>query len=121
MPDITLTDNSTLTVAAIVADTSVIGQTPGSVFHFLSSDILGAMNQPLDKVQINSLSIGFDCRPSFPMEGVRQNSRPGAVLPESFTCCNPHPMVNPTPCFRPTNTVRISKSGKIATWHCRFN
>lgn len=69
MPTITLTDNSSLSVDASVADDSVIGRTPLSALHFLSSDVIGALNQRLDAVQIASLSIGFDCKPSFPISG----------------------------------------------------
>jgi hypothetical protein len=37
--------------------------------HFLRSDVIGSMNQTLDKVQINSLSIGFDYEPKFSLAG----------------------------------------------------
>src|ERR1700740_3333221 len=69
MANITLTDTSKVPVNATVLDNSVIGKTPASVIHFLRSDVIGAIDQTLDKVQINSLSIGFDYEPQFPVSG----------------------------------------------------
>jgi hypothetical protein len=69
MANITLTDNSSASIDATVFDDSVLGKTPASVIHFLRSDVIGAMDQTLDKVQINSLSIGFDYEPQFPLSG----------------------------------------------------
>jgi hypothetical protein len=69
MASITLTDSSSASVNATVFDTSVIGKTPASVIRFLRSDVIGVLDQTLDKVQINSLSIGFDFEPSFPLSG----------------------------------------------------
>ncbi len=69
MANITLTDTSSLSINATVFDDSVIGKTPESVIRFLRSDVIGAMDQTLDKVQINSLSIGFDYEPQFPVSG----------------------------------------------------
>jgi hypothetical protein len=56
-------------VNVTVFDNSVLGKTPSSVIHFLRSDVIGALGQTLDQVQINSLSIGFDYEPSFSFEG----------------------------------------------------
>lgn len=71
MADTTLTDTSSpsVSVHATVFDNSVLGKTPASVIRFLRSDVIGAMDQTLDKVQINSLSIGFDYEPQFPLSG----------------------------------------------------
>lgn len=69
MANVTLTDNSPVSIDATVFDDSVLGKTPASVIHFLRSDVIGAMDQTLDKVQISSLSIGFDFEPSFSLSG----------------------------------------------------
>jgi hypothetical protein len=59
------TDLPSPSVDATVFDDSVIGKTPGSAIHFLRSDVMRALNQSLDQVQINSLSLGLDYEPSF--------------------------------------------------------
>ena len=69
MANVTLADNSPVSIDATVFDDSVLGKTPASVIHFLRSDVIGAMDQTLDKVQISSLSIGFDFEPSFSLSG----------------------------------------------------
>ena len=69
MATITLTDTSSASFDATVFDDSVLGKTPASVLHFLRSDIVGALGQTLDQVQINSLAIGFDYEPSFSLSG----------------------------------------------------
>lgn len=69
MATIELTDTSSASINATVLDDSVLGKTPTSVIHFLRSDVIGALSQTLDQVQINSLSIGFDYEPSFPLSG----------------------------------------------------
>ncbi len=69
MATIQLTDTSSASVNATVLDGSVLGKTPASVIHFLRSDLIGALGQNLDQVQINSLAIGFDYEPSFPLSG----------------------------------------------------
>jgi hypothetical protein len=69
MATITLTDSSSASANATILDDSVLGKTPASVLHFLRSDVIGALDQTLDKVQINSLAIGFDYEPSFPLTG----------------------------------------------------
>jgi hypothetical protein len=69
MADITINDSSSLSVAASVLDDSIIGKTPGSVIHFLQSDVIAVLSQPLDKVQINSASMGFNFKPSFQLPG----------------------------------------------------
>jgi len=69
MATIGLNDASSPSVNVTVFDNSVLGKTPSSVIHFLRSDVIGALGQTLDQVQINSLSIGFDYEPSFSFEG----------------------------------------------------
>ncbi|MGC2400512.1 MAG: hypothetical protein WA510_12035 [Acidobacteriaceae bacterium] len=69
MATITLTDTSAASVDVTVFDDSLLGKTPSSVVHFLRSDIIGALSQTLDQVQINSISIGFDYEPSFSLAG----------------------------------------------------
>ena len=69
MATITLTDTSSASVNATVFDDSVLGKTPASVVHFLRSNVIGALGQTLDQIQINSLSIGFDYEPSFSLSG----------------------------------------------------
>ncbi len=69
MATIELTDTSSLVENVTVLDSTVLGKTPASVIHFLRSDVIGALNQTLDQVQINSLSIGFTYEPSFSLSG----------------------------------------------------
>src|SRR6201992_3886272 len=69
MATIQLTDSSSAGVNATVPDTSVLEKTPSSVLHFLRSDVMGAMGQTLDRVQLRSLSLGFDYEPSFSLRG----------------------------------------------------
>jgi hypothetical protein len=69
MATITLTDTSSASVNATILDDSVLGKTPATVMHFLRSDVIGALGQTLDQVQINSVSIGFDYEPSFSLSG----------------------------------------------------
>ena len=69
MATIKITDTSSLSIDATVLDDSALGATPGAALHFLRSDVIGAMDQTLDNVQINSLSIGFDFEPSFSVAG----------------------------------------------------
>ncbi len=69
MPTIQITDTSSASVNASLFDTSVLGQTPASVLHFLRADVIGALDQTLDQVQINSVSIGFDYEPAVALAG----------------------------------------------------
>ena len=69
MATIKLSDNSSLTDTATVVDDSVLGKTPAAFIHFLRTDVIGAMGQQLDQVQINSLAIGFSYQPSFSLSG----------------------------------------------------
>jgi hypothetical protein len=69
MATVKLSDISSAAVNATVLDDSVIGKTPSTEFHFLRSDVIGALSQTLDQVQINCVSMGFDCEPSFPLAG----------------------------------------------------
>ena len=69
MATIDLTDTSSASVSATLLDDSVLGKTPSSVLHFLRSDVIGALGQALDKVQIGSVALGFDYEPSIPLDG----------------------------------------------------
>jgi hypothetical protein len=69
MSTIQLTDTSSASVNATVLDDSVLGKTSASEIHFLRSDVIGALNQTLDQVQINCVSIGFACAPPFTLAG----------------------------------------------------
>jgi hypothetical protein len=69
MATIKLSDNSALTDTATVVDDSVLGKTPAAFIHFLCSDVIGAMGQKLDQVQINSVPVGFSYQPSFSLSG----------------------------------------------------
>ena len=80
MPTIPLTDSSSATVDASVLDTSVIGKTPASIIQFLRSDVIGAMDQTLDQVQINMVSAGFSYQPSFPLMGGTASFTAGGSL-----------------------------------------
>ncbi|WP_263385202.1 hypothetical protein [Granulicella arctica] len=80
MATITLTDTSSALVNATVFDASIIGKTPNSVIHFLRSDVIGALDQTLDQVQINSLSIGFSYQPSFSPSGGTASFTAGGSL-----------------------------------------
>jgi hypothetical protein len=66
---IELTDASSAVVNATVFDDSVIGKTPASAIHFLRSDVIRALSQTLDQVQINTLSMGFEFEPCFSLSG----------------------------------------------------
>ena len=69
MPTITLSDSSSASLDASLIETSVIGKNPNAVLQFLRSDVIGAMDQSLDKVQINMVSGGFNFSPSFSLNG----------------------------------------------------
>ncbi len=69
MATIGLTDTSSATADATLLDDAVLGKTPASAIHFLRSDVISALGQPLDQVQINSLAIGFAYAPPFPLFG----------------------------------------------------
>jgi hypothetical protein len=69
MANISITDSSAAIVDATILDTSLLGKTPASALRFLRSDVIGALNQTVDKVQINSLALGFSYQPSFPVAG----------------------------------------------------
>jgi hypothetical protein len=69
MANISITDSSAAIVDATILDTSLLGKTPASVLKFLRSDVIGALNQTVDKVQLNSAALGFSYQPSFPVAG----------------------------------------------------
>jgi hypothetical protein len=69
MATIKLTDTSSASVNATVLDDSALGKTAAAQMHFLRSDVIGALNQPLDQVQINCISLGFSFTPSFTLAG----------------------------------------------------
>ena len=64
MPSISIVDSSSAIVDATILDTSLLGKTPSSILRFVRDDIVGALSQPLDQVQIKSLTLGFNWRPS---------------------------------------------------------
>ncbi len=99
MSTITLTDNSSVSVNAAVLDTSLIGKTPVSVIHFLRADILGAMNQTLDQVQINMVSAGFSFQPSFTLGGGTANFEAGGGLTGEIDLYKPATSGNSSPLF----------------------
>jgi hypothetical protein len=80
MPNITLSDSSSASIDAAVLDTSAIGKTPNAVLHFLRSDVIGALDQTLDKVQINMVSTGFNFNPSFSFNGGSATFQAGGGL-----------------------------------------
>src|SRR4051812_12487596 len=80
MPTITLSDSSSASINASVLDTSAIGKTPNAVLHFLRSDVIGALDQTLDKVQINMVSAGFNFNPSFSLKGGSATFQAGSGL-----------------------------------------
>ena len=69
MAKISIADSTAAIVNATILDTSLLGKTPASVLKFLRDDVIGALNQTVDKVQINSLALGFSYQPSFPVAG----------------------------------------------------
>jgi hypothetical protein len=69
MSTIQLTDVSSASANATVLDDSVLGKTSASQIKFLRSDVIGALSQTLDQVQINCVSIGFSFSPSFSLAG----------------------------------------------------
>ena len=80
MPTITLSDSSSASVDASLFDKSVIGKNPSAVLRFLRSDVIGAIDQSLDKVQINMLSAGFNFNPSFSLNGGSATFQAGSGL-----------------------------------------
>lgn len=99
MPNITLIDSSSASIDASIFDESAIGKTPASVLHFVRSDIIGAMSQTLDQVQINMLSIGFDYEPSFPLEGGTARFTAGGGPTGEFDLYKPARTEKPNPLF----------------------
>jgi hypothetical protein len=99
MPNIKLTDSSSLFVDASIADRSVLGGTADSTMHFLRSDVIGAMNQPLDRVQIKSSSIGFNYAPSFPISGGTATLIAGGGLTGELDLCKPTAAATSNPLF----------------------
>lgn len=89
MPDITLTDNSSLSVAASLFDNSVIGKTPGTVARFLQADVLAAKDQPLDQVQISSTSLGLNFKPSFSLDAGNLALKAGGSLSAQIDLIRP--------------------------------
>jgi hypothetical protein len=69
MATINLTDTSSASANATVLDDSALGKTVAAQMHFLRSDVIGALNQPLDQVQINCISLGFSFAPPFTLAG----------------------------------------------------
>jgi hypothetical protein len=69
MATVTLSDNSPLTANATIAEDAVLGSSPTSLLHFLRSDVIGALDQPLDKLVIDSFALGFNFQPEFSVKG----------------------------------------------------
>ena len=99
MSIISLTDNSSASLNATVLDTSLIGKTPASVIHFLRADILGAMNQTLDQVQINMVSAGFSFLPSFTLGGGTATFEAGGGLTGEIDLFKPSTSGGSSPLF----------------------
>jgi hypothetical protein len=99
MADVTLSDSSSASINAAISDLSVLGKTPQSVIHFFRSDIIGAMNETLDQVQINSLSLGFNFQPSFSIAGGAASFKAGGGLTGEFDLYRPASAGKPSPLF----------------------
>ncbi len=99
MADITLTDSSSASVNGSIFNDSVIGKTPQSVIHFLRSDILGVLNQPLDQVQINSLCLGFNFEPSFSVDGGAATFKAGGSMTGEIDLIKPAGSGKPSPLY----------------------
>ena len=69
MPSIALTDTTSASVDATLLDTSLLGATPGSALSFLHDKVVGLLDQPLDRVAINSVSFGFTYAPKISFAG----------------------------------------------------
>jgi hypothetical protein len=69
MPTIKLTDSSPVTADAALEDTATLGATPNSVLHFVSANVIGVLDQPLDAVEIKNLQGGFSLAPGFSLKG----------------------------------------------------
>ncbi len=69
MATLDLTDDLSPTVSATLRDDSVLGKTPKTVLHFVRTDVLGALHQTLDQVQINSVALGFTFQPTLTLKG----------------------------------------------------
>jgi hypothetical protein len=99
MPKMTLSDSSSAAVDASLLDTSVIGKTPNAVLQFLRSDVIGAMDQTLDKVQINMVSAGFNFDPSFTLSGGSASFRTGSGLTGEIDLYKPSGAAGSSPLF----------------------
>jgi hypothetical protein len=99
MATIKLTDTSSIAINATVADDSILGKTPAAVVGFLRSDVIGAMDQTLDKVQIDSLSIGFSYNPAFSLTGGTAQFTAGGSSTGEIDLYKPAGTGTPSPLF----------------------
>jgi hypothetical protein len=95
MPTITLTDNSSLTADATILDNAALGKSPASVLHFLRSDVIGALDQTLDAVQIDMLALGFNYLPAVSLKGGTATFTAGGGLTGSFDLHKPAKLSTP--------------------------
>jgi hypothetical protein len=99
MATINITDSSSAIANATVLDESVVGKTPASVIRFLRSDVIDALNQPLNQVQLDSLALGFSYLPSFPLAGGSATFTAGGILTGEIDLYQPAGSGKPSPLF----------------------
>jgi hypothetical protein len=101
MATIKLTDSSALEADAVLLDNSVLGKTPNSVLHFLRSDVIGALVQTLDKVQIDSVSMGFSYQPAISLSGGTASFTAGGDITGEVDLYKPGKAGSSSPLFPP--------------------
>ncbi len=108
MPKITLTDNSSLTADATILDNAVLGKSPASVLHFFRSDVIGALDQRLDAVRIDSLAVGFNYLPAVSLKGGTATFKAGGGLTGSLDLHKPAKL-STTPSAKPDDNSLFPK------------
>jgi hypothetical protein len=108
MPKITLTDNSSLTADATILDDAALGKSPASVLHFLRSDVIAALDQTLDAVQIDMLALGFNFLPAVSFKGGTATFTAGGGLTGSFDLHKPAKL-STTPSAKPDDNSLFPK------------
>ncbi len=91
MATISITDTSALTAEATLADPAALGKSPGTVLHFFQSQIVGALSQPIDQVQLSTLTNGFAYQPAFTLKGGTTTFTAGGAITGSLALYKPWP------------------------------
>jgi hypothetical protein len=99
MATLQLTDSFPLTASATILDTSALGKSPSSVLHFLRSDVIGALDQTLDAVQIDTLAVAFNFQPEFSLAAGAAVFTAGGGVTGSLDLYKPVKTGSPNPLF----------------------